>query len=100
MNQNGPGGARTPRDQDPDHQEIRAMCSLLSRAVQRKCRKIHDADQRRAGAARYHERAELYRRQAKEFRRRGNPAGAAHLDDQAADCEVVAGDILAGRRKP
>ncbi len=76
------------------------MCSLLSRDDQRKCRTIHDADQRRAGAARYRDHAELYRRQAEEFRRMGNPAGAARLDDTAADCEVAAVDILAGRRKP
>ncbi len=76
------------------------MCSLLSSAAQRKCRTIHECDQRRAAAARYIEAAQLYRIQAEEFRRMGNPAGAARLDDMAADCDVVVTDILAGRRKP
>lgn len=74
--------------------------SLLSRDARRQCRTIHECDQRRAGVARYLDAARLYRAQAEEFRRMGNPAGAARLDDMAADCDVVITDILAGRRKP
>lgn len=67
------------------------MCNLLS---------PDEHDQQQAGANRYVDTGQLYRSQADEFRRMGNPAGAAHLDDLAADCDVVAGDILAGRRRP
>lgn len=65
------------------------MCSLLSRDERRKSR-----------VARYVDNARLYRVQAEDSRRMGNPAGAAWLDDLAADCEAVATDILAGRRRP
>ena len=76
------------------------MCSQLSPADQCRLREIHDHDQRQAGADRYVDAGRLYRSQAKEFRRMGNPPGAARLDDRAADCDVVANDILAGRRQP
>lgn len=76
------------------------MCSLLSSDMRRKCRTIHECDQRRAGVQRYVDAGRLYLSQAEEFRRMGNPAGAARLEDMAADCAVVITDILAGRRRP
>lgn len=76
------------------------MCSQLFPDDQRRIRTIHEYDQRQVGAAQYLDAAHLYRAQARESVDQGNPAGAASLEDRAADCEVTAGDILAGRRRP
>ena len=75
------------------------MCNQLSPADQRRLRKIHDRDQRQAGADRYVDAARLCRYRAEEVRRMGNPPEAARLDDVASNCDAVANDILAGRRQ-